>query len=63
VACFGTTIVVSLLTHPRPADELSGLVYSLTPRPSDEALPLASRPWVLGGVVLALTAALNLVFF
>jgi len=63
VTCFVVTIGVSLLTRPRPADELRGLVYALTPRPSDEALPFASRPWVLGGLVLALTAALNLVFF
>jgi solute:Na+ symporter, SSS family len=57
------TIVVSLATRPRPADELRGLVYSMTPRPSDAGLPLRKRPWVLAVVVLALTLALNLVFF
>ena len=35
VTCFVVTIVVSLVTRPRPAEELRGLVYSLTPRPSD----------------------------
>jgi hypothetical protein len=39
------------------------LVYSLTPRPRDDGLPLRARPWVLAAVVLALTVALNLVFF
>ena len=63
VTCFVVTILVSLATRPRPAEELHGLVYSLTPRPSDRNLPLISRPWVLAVVVLALTAALNLVFF
>jgi SSS family solute:Na+ symporter len=63
VTCFVVTILVSLATHPRPADELRGLVYSLTPRPSDSGLPLRARPWVLAVVVLVLTAALNLVFF
>jgi SSS family solute:Na+ symporter len=63
VTCFVVTILVSLVTRPRPADELRGLVYSLTPRLSDGDLPLRSRPWVLAVVVLTLTVALNLVFF
>ncbi len=63
VTCFLVTIAVSLATRPRHADELRGLVYSLTPRPDDRRLPLRSRPWVLGVVVLVLTLALNLVFF
>jgi solute:Na+ symporter, SSS family len=63
VSCFAVTILVSLATRPRPADELRGLVYSLTPRPSDGDLPLRSRPWVVAVVVLTLTVALNLVFF
>ena len=63
VTCFVVTILVSLATRPRPADELRGLVYSLTPRPSDGDLPLRSRPWVLAAAVLTLTVALNLVFF
>jgi len=63
VTCFVVTIVVSLATRPRPPEELRGLVYSLTPRPSDHALSWAARPAVLAVVVLVLTAALNLVFF
>jgi solute:Na+ symporter, SSS family len=63
VTCFVVTIVVSLATRPRDPEELRGLVYSLTPRPSDHALSWVARPWVLGVVVLVLTLALNLVFF
>ena len=63
VTCFVVTILVSLVTRPRPAEELRGLVYSLTPRPTDRGLSLLARPWVLAVAVLALTAALNLVFF
>jgi SSS family solute:Na+ symporter len=63
VTCFALTILVSLMTRPRPEEELRGLVYSLTPRLRDDALPLRARPWVLAAVVLALTLALNLVFF
>src|SRR4051812_22016296 len=55
VTCFVVTIVVSLATRPRDPEELRGLVYSLTPRPSDLALSWIARPWVLAVVVLALT--------
>jgi len=61
--CFVVTILVSLATRPRPAEELRGLVYSLTPRSTDKDLPWIRRPWVLGVAVLALTVALNFVFF
>jgi SSS family solute:Na+ symporter len=63
VTCFTVTILVSLATRPRDPEELRGLVYSMTPKPRDEHLPLRARPWVLAVVVLALTLVLNLVFF
>jgi SSS family solute:Na+ symporter len=63
VTCFVVTIVVSLLTRARDPEELRGLVYSMTPKPRDEHLRLLARPWVLGAAVLALTLALNLIFF
>ena len=63
VTCFVVTIVVSLLTRARDPEELRGLVYSMTPKPKEGHLSLLARPWVLGMVVLALTLALNLVFF
>jgi SSS family solute:Na+ symporter len=61
--CFVVTILVSLATRPRPADELRGLVYSLTPRLTDRGLAWVRRPWVLAVAVLCLTVALNFVFF
>ena len=61
--CFVVTILVSLVTRPRPAEELRGLVYSLTPRPREEHLPWHSRPAVLAVVVLAFTLALNFLFW
>jgi len=61
--CFIVTILVSMATSPRPAEELRGLVYSLTPRPADEGLTWIQRPWVLGVMVLGLTVALNFVFY
>jgi SSS family solute:Na+ symporter len=61
--CFVVTIVVSLATRPRPADALRGLVYSLTERPNDQALPWIRRPWVLAVAVLGLTLGLNFLFY
>ena len=60
--CTIVTIVVSLLTKPRPDEELAGLVYSLTPKPSDGDLPWYQRPTVFAGAVLVMTLALNLIF-
>jgi SSS family solute:Na+ symporter len=57
------TAAVSLLTRPRPDGELTGLVYSLTEKPRDAGLEWYKRPAVLGVIVLAATAMLNLVFF
>jgi SSS family solute:Na+ symporter len=63
-ACFVITLVVSLATRRTKSDEeLSGLVYSLTPRLKDEHLPWYGRPAVLGAGVLALTLVLNILFW
>ena len=60
--CLTVTILVSLVTRPRSEDELRGLVYSLTPRPTDAALRWFERPAVLAIGVLAITALLNVIF-
>ena len=62
-ACFLVTIVVSLATRARPAEELKGLVYSLTAKPKEHGVPWYKQPATLAIVVLALTVALNFVFF
>ncbi len=56
------TIAVSLATRPRPESDLVGLVYSLTPKPSDAHLPWYRRPATLGIAVIAVLIALNLIF-
>jgi SSS family solute:Na+ symporter len=61
--CFAVTVAVSLLTRPRPDAELRGLVYTLTEKPRDEGLAWYRRPSVLAALVLALTLALNVLFF
>jgi SSS family solute:Na+ symporter len=62
-ACFVVTILISLITAPRPEAELAGLVYSLTERPSEEHLSWYQRPVALGLIVIAMTVLLNLVFW
>jgi SSS family solute:Na+ symporter len=61
--CFLVTIAISVATPPKGEAELKGLVYGLTPRPSDEGLAWWQRPALLGTVVLVLVAALNLIFW
>ncbi len=60
---FVATLLISLVTRPRPEAELRGLVYSLT----DRTVVAVSEPWwrrpvVLAVLVLGCTALLNLVF-
>ena len=61
--CFAITAGVSLVTRPKAATELQGLVYGLTPRISSGDLPWYQRPATLAIVVLAMTAALNLLYW
>jgi SSS family solute:Na+ symporter len=61
--CFVVTIAVSVATRPRPAEELRGLVYSLTERPSDAGAPWYRRPVPLAVLVLGMTLVLNVIFF
>ena len=59
---FVVTIVVSLLTEPRPEPELVGLVYSLTPKPVETHLEWYQKPSTLAIAVLAVAAVLNVIF-
>ena len=48
VTCVVVTVLVTLVTKPKPDSELVGLVYSLTPLAREERAPLLQRPVVLG---------------
>ena len=61
--CFVVTIVVSLITAPRPDAELEGLVYSLTPKPVDDVQHWYQRPTVFALAVLTGMVLLNVLFF
>jgi SSS family solute:Na+ symporter len=51
------------VTKPRAADELRGLVYSLTDKPSDEGMSWYARPATLAIILIAMLVVLNIVFF
>jgi solute:Na+ symporter, SSS family len=56
------TVIVSLLTEPRPEAELVGLVYSLTPKPVEKHFVWYQRPFTLSIGVIAVLLLLNFVF-
>jgi SSS family solute:Na+ symporter len=56
------TVVVSLMTEPRPEPELVGLVYSLTPKPVETDLDWWQKPSTLAFAVIGMLVILNLVF-
>jgi SSS family solute:Na+ symporter len=61
------SVVVSLVTSPKPVTELAGLVYSETDvqifaDPESEGKPWYMRPVPLGGVMLGLAVILNIIF-
>jgi SSS family solute:Na+ symporter len=60
---FITTIVISLLTKPKPDEELVGLVYSLTEKPKYTQAKWYQKVSVLGWVLLVITIVLNIIFF
>jgi len=57
------TVAVSLLTRPKPVDELTGLVYGCTDIPSEGHLPLLKRPIFWAAVSFAIFALLQWIFW
>jgi SSS family solute:Na+ symporter len=63
VVCFIVTALISLVTKPKPNEELVGLVYSLTPRQTDKSKVWYKNPLWLGVAVLVVTLIFNFIFF
>jgi SSS family solute:Na+ symporter len=63
IICMVVTVVVSVLTRPKPDQELRGLVYGLTELPSEAHLPLWKRPIFWAAVIAAVFAILNIAFW
>jgi SSS family solute:Na+ symporter len=61
--CFLVTIVVSLVTKPKPEHELAGLVYGLTDVPSDAGERWYRRPGYVAIVVAIVCVVLNAMFW
>jgi solute:Na+ symporter, SSS family len=61
--CLVVSFLVSMVTRPRPESELTGLVYSLTPKPADDGARGLQRPATFAAIVLVMTLGLNLLFF
>src|SRR5450432_2442830 len=60
IVCVTVTVVVSLLTKPKPDSELVGLVYGVTPIPSEGNLALWQRPIFWGAIVFVVFVVLNI---
>jgi len=63
IICVTITVLVSLATRPKPASELTGLVYGYTDLPSEGDLPWTKRPVFWAGVVLVVFVILNVIFW
>src|ERR1700687_180579 len=63
LVCVLVTVGVSLATTPKPAVELTGLVYGVTPIPKEENVPLLHKPIFWAGVALALFVILQVIFW
>jgi len=63
IICALVTVGVSLLTKPRPVEELNGLVYGATEIPHEEHVSLFHRPAFWGVVVLVIFVILQIIFW
>jgi SSS family solute:Na+ symporter len=61
------SVLVTMVTKPKPAEELAGLVYSETPKedrtdPEAHLLPWYRSPVKMAGISLVMVIALNVIF-
>ena len=61
-SCLVVTITVSLLTKPRPDEELQGLVYGLTKVPRETGVSWYRQPGLVAVLVIAVLLLLNIWF-
>jgi solute:Na+ symporter, SSS family len=62
-ACMVITIVISLMTTPKPVSELHNLVYGVADIPNDENAPWYKRPGPLAIIVLGVLVIVNVIYW
>ena len=63
LVCVAVTVSLSLMTKPRPAAELAGLVYGVTPMPQEQDERWYQRPIVWACAVFVVFITLNIIFW
>jgi len=63
LTCAIVTVVISLLTKPKPESELKGLVYGATEIPSETYVSTLHRPWFWAVVVGICFVVVNVIFW
>src|SRR5277367_2788293 len=63
IICVLVTVLVSLVTKPVPSEQLSGLVYGVTPIPHDGSTTIWQKPGFWAIVVIVVFFILNLIFW
>ena len=63
LVCVAITVLVSWATRPKPDIELKGLVYGLTPVPSESGIALYHRPAFWAAIVGIVFVGLNVIFW
>jgi len=60
IVCVLVTVIVSLVTRPKPDSELVGLVYGVTPLPHEADVRLWERPVFWGAIVFVVFLLFNI---
>jgi SSS family solute:Na+ symporter len=62
IVCVLVTVIVSMLTKPKPISELVGVVYGATQVPGEGHLAVYKRPWFWAVVIAAVFVILQIIF-
>ena len=63
IVCVLVTVLVSVVTRPKPVEELGGLVYGVTEIPSEGQVAIYQRPLFWAAIVATVFFVINIVFW